>query len=89
MSIQRYGIRNSRKQDLVASLKRLGDGTVLVVEEVRVGRKALALASVRKVPAAKDFDSIARTLLSNAQSDGGDGYILVNHSQFSNQRDLL
>ena len=89
MSIQRYGIRNSRKQDLVASLKRLGDGTVLVVEEVRVGRKALALASVRKLPAAKDFDSIARTLLSNAQSDGGDGYILVNHSQFSNQRDLL
>lgn len=27
--------------------------------------------SKRKLPAARDFDSIARTLLSNAQSDGG------------------
>jgi hypothetical protein len=32
---------------------------------------------MRKVPAAKDFDSIARTLLSNAQSDGGDGLIIA------------
>lgn len=33
-----------------------------------------------EVPAARDFDSIARTLLSNAQSDGGDAYILVRHA---------
>lgn len=31
----------------------------------------------RKYPAAKDFDSIAQTLLSNARSDGGDKFIVV------------
>lgn len=44
-----------------------------MVEEVRTGRRSLAFASMRKVPAARDFDSIAGILLSNAQSDGGDG----------------
>ena len=36
-------------------------------------RKELELvtASMRMFPAAKDFDSITRTLLSNARSDGG------------------
>lgn len=32
-----------------------------------------AAMSMRKYPAAKDFSSIAETLLSNARSDGGDG----------------
>lgn len=32
----------------------------------------LALSCLRKFPAARDFDSIARALLSNARSDGGD-----------------
>lgn len=75
-----YGAKNSRKQDQVASIKRLEDGTVLVIEEVRVGRETLALASIRKFPAAKDFNSIARTLLSNAQSDGRDAFIIKEHS---------
>ncbi|MDR2364579.1 MAG: LPD5 domain-containing protein [Zoogloeaceae bacterium] len=72
-----YGVKNNRKQDLVASIKRLPDGTLLVVEEVRTGKRTLALASLRKVPAAKDFGSVARTLLSNAQSDGGDKLIIA------------
>jgi hypothetical protein len=66
-----YGAKTPRKQEVVASIKRLPDGSLLVVEEVRTGRKTLALVSVRKYPAARDFDSIAGTLLSNAQSDGG------------------
>ncbi|MDR3158604.1 MAG: hypothetical protein LBU11_06265 [Zoogloeaceae bacterium] len=72
-----YGVRNNRGQDLIASIKRLPDGTLLVVEEVRTGRRTLALASIRKAPAAKDFDSVARTLLSNAQSDGGNALIIA------------
>jgi len=75
-----YGVKNQRRQDLIASIKRMDDGTLLVVEEVRTGRKTLALASLRKVPAAKDFDSIARTLLSNARSDSGNGLIVVNRN---------
>ncbi len=61
------------------------DGTVLVVEEARTGRKKLALTSLRKYPVAKDFDSIAQTLLSNARSDNGDGLILAPQ----NPQDLL
>lgn len=72
-----YGAVTPRKQQIVASVKRLPDGSMLVVEEVRTGRKALALASFRKYPAARDFGSIAETLLSNAQSDGGDRLIVV------------
>lgn len=43
--------------------------------------RTLALVSIRKVPAARDFDSIARTLLSNARSDGGSDYIVINHQK--------
>ena len=48
-----------------------------MIEEVRVGKRTLALSSMRKVPAAKDYDSIAQTLLSNAQRDDGIAPIVV------------
>jgi lipid-A-disaccharide synthase len=48
-----------------------------LLEEVRTGRKALATLSMRKYPAARDFDAIAGTLPSNARSDGGNTPILV------------
>jgi len=67
-----YGAYGPRKQALVGSIKRASDGSLLAVQEVRTGRKTLALTSIRKYPATTDFDSIARTLLSNARSDGGD-----------------
>jgi len=51
----------------------------MVVEEVRTGKKTLSLASARRYPAAKDSDSVARTLLSNAHSDGGNPEIIVSH----------
>lgn len=34
------------------------------------------------LPAAKDFDLVARTLLSNARSDGGSSSIIVEHAEF-------
>ena len=68
-----FGAKNKRGQDLIASIKSMPDGTMLVVEEVRTKRRTLTVTSARKVPAGRDTDSIARTLLSNAQSDGGDG----------------
>jgi hypothetical protein len=77
-----YGAKNNRGQDLIASIRVLDDGSLLVVEEVRTGQRSLALASVRKVPAARDFDSVARTLLSNARSDGGTDLIVVRHKEF-------
>lgn len=43
------------------------------------------MVSVRKVPAARDFDSIAQTLLSNARSDGGVTPIIVEGGRQLNQ----
>jgi hypothetical protein len=34
------------------------------------------MSSIRKYPGTKDFNSIAQTLLSNAQSDAGEGFIV-------------
>ena len=70
ISIYRYG----------ANIKRLPDGTVLVVEEARTWRKTLALTSLRKYPVAKDFDSITQTLLSNALSDNGDRFRIAHQN---------
>jgi len=70
------GAKNNRGQDIIGYIGRRADGSVLYVEEVRTGRKTLAMASLRKVPAARDFDSIARTLLSNARSDGGEPIVV-------------
>ncbi|MBY3038940.1 PBECR3 domain-containing polyvalent protein [Rhizobium laguerreae] len=65
------GAKNSRGQDVIGYIKKMPDGAALYIEEVRTGRKTLSALSMRKYPAARDFSSIAKTLLSNAQSDGG------------------
>lgn len=72
------GMTNPRGQQNIGWIKRMPDGTVLVVEEIREGRRTLAMASARKYPAASDFSTIAdRALPTYAQSDGGDKAILV------------
>jgi len=71
------GTKTKGKRDQIGYIKRLADGTTLYLEEVRTGRKALATVSMRKYPAARDFDAIAGTLPSNARSDGGNIPILV------------
>jgi hypothetical protein len=84
-----YGVKNGRGQDLIASVKRMPDGTLLLVEEARTGRKTLSMASVRKYPAAKDSDSVARTLLSNARSDGGNPKIKIVQPEDNVKRDII
>ena len=67
------GAKTPRGQDIVSSLKRLADGTVLYLEEVRSGRKTLAMTSMRKYPGTTDFETIKdRIVPSYAQSDTGD-----------------
>lgn len=67
------GAKTPRGQDIVGSLKRLPDGTVLYLEEVRSGRKTLAMTSMRKYPGTTDFETIRdRVVPSYAQSDTGD-----------------
>jgi len=67
-----YGAKNERGQDIVAPVKALSDGSMLVIEEVRTGRKTLSLSSVRKYPAASDIGKIAQTMRFNVRNDGGD-----------------
>ena len=67
------GAKTPRGQDIVGNLKRLPDGTVLYLEEVRSGRKALAMTSMRKYPGTTDFETIRNRIVpSYAQSDTGD-----------------
>jgi hypothetical protein len=67
------GAKTPRGQDIVGSLKRMPDGTVLYLEEVRSGRKTLAMTSMRKYPGTTDFETIKdRVVPSYAHSDTGD-----------------
>ena len=61
----------SKGLDAIAYVKRLDDGTIAHVEEVRTGRKRLAATSMWKYPAAMDVDSIAASLHPNVRDDGG------------------
>ncbi len=71
------GTKTRGKRDQIGYIKRLEDGTTLYLEEARTGKKVLATVSMRKYPAAKDFDAITGTLPSNARSDGGNKTIVV------------
>lgn len=66
------GPKTKRGDDLVGYIKRMPDGAILYIEELRTGKNRLAMLSMRKYPGAKDFASIAQSLLSNARSDTGD-----------------
>jgi hypothetical protein len=71
------GTKTKGNKDQVGYIKRMDDGTTLHLEEVRSGKKELAMVSMRKYPATKDFDAIADTLPSNARGDGGNKTIIV------------
>jgi len=71
------GTKTKGKRDQIGYIKRLEDGTTLYLEEARTGKKVLATVSMRKYPAARDFDAITGTLPSNARSDGGNTIIVV------------
>lgn len=66
------GPKTKRGDDLVGYIKRMPDGAILYIEELRTGKNRLAMLSMRKYPGAKDFALIAQSLLSNARSDTGD-----------------
>ena len=68
--------KNSRGQDIIIYKKRYTDGTTLYVEEVRTGRKELAMASMRKQRSRKltdavDLKSTPSSDLPSASADKG------------------
>ena len=74
-----YGPQNNAKKEQIAYISKLDDGSLLVLQEQRVGKRKLALMSMRKYPATVDDGSIIRTLLPNARSDGGNALSIVNN----------
>ena len=74
-----YGSQNNAKKEQIAYISKLDDGSLLVLQEQRVGKRKLALMSMRKYPATVDDGSIIRTLLPNARSDGGNALSIVNN----------
>lgn len=76
-----YGTKAPNGREQVVSIKRLGDGTLMVLEDQRTGKNKLALTSMRRYPAAKDFSSIAKTLLSNARSYGGNAFSILENPE--------
>jgi len=65
------GEKTDQHKDAIIYIKRMPDGSILYIEEVRTGRGELASTSMRKYPAARDLSSITATVPSYAQSDGG------------------
>lgn len=90
-----YGMKTKDGLDIIASIKRMPDGTLSLVEEVRTGRRKLAVKTLRKHVAATDFNRITQVLLSNARSDGNHANIQIvdikrNHTPAANNgQDVL
>lgn len=78
------GTQNRLKRDQVAYVKRMPDGSLLYLEEIRTGHAELAAVSVRKYPATMNADTIVSTLHPNAQGDGGNGLIVLTPPEAGN-----
>jgi uncharacterized membrane protein YbhN (UPF0104 family) len=72
-----FGARNPRRQPIIGYVKRLSDGTILLLEEARTGRAELAVISMRKYPATALSGDIAASLEPDGRTDGGGGIYIV------------
>jgi len=64
------GVKTHDGKDTVGYVKKLDDGTIAYVEEVRTGRNRLAAKTMRKHPAAHDVDRVAANVTLNVRNDG-------------------
>lgn len=75
------GTTNRLGKQQIAYVKKMEDGSVLYLDEVRTGRKELAAVSARKYPATMNVDTVVSTLHPNARGDGGNGVIVLTPSE--------
>lgn len=80
-----FGTTNRLNRDQVGFVKKMPDGSVLYLEEIRTGRKELAAVSMRKYPATMNVDAVAATLHPNARGDGGNGPIVLTPPAVGNE----
>jgi len=86
-----FGTRNRLNKEQIIYIKRLPDGTMLYLEEVRTGRKELAAVSMRKYPATIHANAITATVDLNARDDGGNPSgitVVLNPNQDNSSPDI-
>jgi hypothetical protein len=81
------GTSNRLGNDQVAFIKKMEDGSVLYLEEVRTKRKELAAVTARKYPATMSVEAVASTLHPNVRNDGGKSLIVLTNPQGGNSGD--
>lgn len=72
-----FGTKNRLGRHQIAYVKRMPEGSLLYLEEIRTKRRELAAVSLRKYPATMNADTLVSTLHPNAHGDGGHALILV------------
>jgi len=86
--------KNRLGRDQIGYAKKMPDGSVLYVEEVRAGKKRggakeLAAVTMRRFPATMDADRIAVNLHPNARGDGRDPIVVRNPTAGKNNDFML
>lgn len=77
----RVGQKNRVGRSLISYVKHMPDGSTIVVEEIRTGRKQLALQSMWRYPGTRDADALLRDSELYGRTDTGDASIVVHFSQ--------
>ncbi len=72
-----FGAKSGDGLDQLFYIKKMNDGSIVHVEEVRTGRKRLAAVSLRKHPAAANIDKVITNLDHNVRNDGGRTPLIV------------
>lgn len=83
-----FGTKNVQGKDQIIYMKKMNDGTVIYLDEVRTGARELATTSMRKYPAATRASSIEKTLGLNVQNDGGTSTIIAEAPKEINNSDI-
>lgn len=78
-----YGLKNDIGRDIIVSIKEMGDSIVLV-EEIRSGRKRVALNSMRKYPRTVHATSILKSLYPTSETLSENGVSVVENPQLRN-----
>lgn len=78
-----YGLKNDIGRDLIVSIKQMGD-SVVVLEEVRSGRKKVALNSMRKYPRTVHATSVLKSLYPTSATLSENAISVVHNPQSRN-----
>ncbi|ROW31545.1 hypothetical protein CGZ60_09835, partial [Neisseria animalis] len=79
-----FGGSTRLKRDAVFYVKKMDDGSTAVIEEVRTGKRKMAVTSMRKYPPTTHASSILKTLSLNARDGFGGSKVSIVQKPYSN-----